>query len=152
MHSPIDIKTAKALNDSENTTSLASAQRNDPALKHLLHWTARGALPSSHEIQRLPRTTCKLAHEFGSLKVVNDILCREFIHKGGSLHHQQLILASLEPLIAHKRPPGIIQNSTKGSRTFPQAWLPRRQETFHQSLRTVPEKSQPTKDPLTFFG
>ena len=109
MGSTIDTDTAKALDDSDNIPSLASAQKNDPALKHLRHWITRGTPPSSQELQGLPRTTWKLAHEFRSLKVVNDILCREFIHKGGSLHHQQLILASLVPQILksiHSLPTG----------------------------------------------
>ena len=36
-----------------------------------------------------------MANDFRSLKVAYEILCREFIHKGGSSHHQQLIPASL---------------------------------------------------------
>ena len=100
MDSPIDTDTAKALDDSDNIPSLtASTQRNDPALKHLLHSITRGTPPSSQELQRLPRTIWKLAYEIRSLKVVNDILCREFIHKGGSSHHQQLTPASSVPKI-----------------------------------------------------
>ena len=95
MDSPFDAVTVKALNDSDNIPSVASARRNDPALKHLLHWIARGTPPSSQKFKGLPRTTWNSAHEFRSLKVVKDILCREFIHKGGSSHHQQLIPASL---------------------------------------------------------
>ena len=109
MDSPIGTDTAKALDDSDNIPSLASAQRNDPALKHLLHWIRRGTPPSSQELQRLPRTTWKLAYEFRSLKVVNDILFREIIHKGDSSHHEQLIPASLVPRIPqsiHSSPTG----------------------------------------------
>ena len=109
MDSPIDTDTVKALDDSDNIPSLASAQKNDPALKHLLHCITRGTPPSSQELQGKPRTTWKLAHEFRSLKVVNDILCREIIHKGGSSHHQQLIPASLVPQIlksVHLSPTG----------------------------------------------
>ena len=95
MDSPFDAVTVKALNDSDNIPSVASARRNDPALKHLLHWIARGTPPSSQKFKGLTRTTWNSAHEFRSLKVVKDILCREFIHTGGSSHHQQLIPASL---------------------------------------------------------
>ena len=105
----IDIDTAKALDDSDIIPSLASAQRNDPALKHLLHWITRGTPPSSQELQGLTQTTWKLAHEFRSVKLVNDILCRDFIHKGGSSHHEQLKLASLVPRILksiHSSPTG----------------------------------------------
>ena len=73
MDSIIDTDTAKALDDSDNIPSLASAQKNDPALKHLRHWIIRVTPPSSQELQGLPRTTWKLAHEFRSLKVINDI-------------------------------------------------------------------------------
>ena len=64
MDSPIDTDTPKALDDSDNIPSLASAQRNNPALKHLFHWITRGAQPSSQELKRLPKTTWKLAHKF----------------------------------------------------------------------------------------
>ena len=47
MESTIDTDTAKALDESDNIPSLASAQRNDPALKQLLHWITRGMPPSS---------------------------------------------------------------------------------------------------------
>ena len=109
MDSPIDTATAKALDDSDNIHSLASTQRNDSALKHLLHWITRGTPPSSQELHGLPRTTWKLAREFRSLKVVNHIVCREFIHKGGSSYHHQLIPASLVPQILkliHSSPTG----------------------------------------------
>ena len=109
MDSPIDTDTAKAVDDSNNIPSVASAQRIDPALKYSLHWTTRGTPPSSQNLYGLPRTTWKLAHQFRSLKVINDILCREFIHKGGSSHHQHLIPASLLPQILksiHSSPTG----------------------------------------------
>ena len=119
MDSPIDTDTAKALDDSDNIPSLASAQRSDPALKQLLHWITRGVPPSSQELRGLPRTTWKLAHEFRSLKVVNDILCREFIHKVGSSHHQQLIPASLVPQILksiHSSPTGPQEATSENSK------------------------------------
>ena len=83
--------------------------RNDPALRHLLLWITRGTPPSSQILQGRAQTTWKLALEFRSLKVVNDILFREFIHKGGSSHHQQLLPASLVPQILksiHSSPTG----------------------------------------------
>ena len=52
MDSPIDTDTAKTLGDSDNIPSLASPQRNDPALKHLFHWIRRGTPPSSQKLQR----------------------------------------------------------------------------------------------------
>ena len=97
MDSPIGTDTVNVLDDSDDIHSLASVQRNDPALKLLLHWITRGMPPSSQKLQGLPWTTRKFAHEFRSLKVVNDILCREFNHKKGSSHHQQIIPASLAP-------------------------------------------------------
>ena len=109
MDSSIDTDTAKAHDDSDNIPSFASAQRNDPSLKHLLHWITRGTASSSQELQGLTRTTWKLAQEFRTLEVVNDILCREFIHKGGSSHYQLLIPASLVPQILksiHSSPTG----------------------------------------------
>ena len=62
MGSPIETDTAKAPDDSHNIPSLASdQQRNDPALKHLVHWITSGTPPSSQDLQGLPRTTWKLA-------------------------------------------------------------------------------------------
>ena len=97
MDSTIDTDTAKAVDGSNKKPSLASAQKNDLALKHLLHWITRGTPPSSQNLQGLLQTTWKLAHEFREIKVVSDILCQEFIHKGCSSYHQQLITASFVP-------------------------------------------------------
>ena len=99
MESPIDTNTVRSLDDSDNLTSSASAQRNDQTLKHLLHKITRGRPPRSQELHGLPRTTWKLAHEFRSLNVVNDLLCQEFINERGPLQHQQLIPASSETQI-----------------------------------------------------
>ena len=86
---------AETPNISETLTSLASAQRADPALKNLFQWLTRGTPPSTHELQGLPRATWQLVNEFRSLKIINDVLCREFIHKGRPSYFQQLIPASL---------------------------------------------------------
>ena len=45
---------AETPNISETLTSLASAQRADPALKNLFQWVTRGTPPSTHELQGLP--------------------------------------------------------------------------------------------------
>ena len=84
---------------SETLTSLASAQRADPALKNLFQWVTRGTPPSTHELQGLPRATWQLVNDFRILKIINDVLCREFIHKGRLSYLQQLIPASLVPQV-----------------------------------------------------
>ena len=100
---------AETPNISETLTSLASAQRADPALKNLFQWLTRGTPPSTHELQRLPRATWQLVNEFRSLKIINDVLCREFIHKGRPSYFQQLIPASLVPQVLNS-----IHSSTTG--------------------------------------
>ena len=96
-------------NDSEVLTSLASAQRADPALKNLFQWVTRGAPPSNHELQGLPRAIWQLVNEFRSLKIMNDVLCREFVHKRRPSSFQQLIPASLVPQVLNS-----IHSSTTG--------------------------------------
>ena len=100
---------AETPNISETLTSLASAQRADPALKNLFQWVTRGTPPSTHELQGLPRATWQLVNEFRSLKIINDVLCREFTHKGGPSYFQQLIPASLVPQVLNS-----IHSSTTG--------------------------------------
>ena len=68
-------------------------------MKNLLQWVIRGTPPSTHELQGLPRATWQLVNEFRSLKTINDVLCREFTHKGRPSYFQQLIPASLVPQV-----------------------------------------------------
>ena len=82
----------ETLNDSESLTSLASAQR---ALKNLFQWVTRGTPPGSQELQGLPQPTWQLAYEFRSVKIISDVVCREFVQKRRPPHYQQLIPASL---------------------------------------------------------
>ena len=89
--------------------SLASAQRADLALKNLFQWVTRGTPPSTHELQGLPRATRQLVNEFRSLKIINDVLCREFVHKRRPLYFQQIILASLVTQVLNS-----IHSSTTG--------------------------------------
>ena len=97
VHSVDNAVAATTPNDSEVLTSLASAQRTDPALKNLFQWVTRGTPPSAHELQGLPRATWQLVNEFWSLKIMNDVLCREFVHKRRPSSFQQLITDSLVP-------------------------------------------------------
>ena len=101
--------TAETPKISETLTSLASAQRADPALKNLFQWVTCGTPRSTHELQGLSRATWQLVNEFRSLKIFNDVLCREFIHKVRPLYFQQLIPASLVPQVLNS-----IHSSTTG--------------------------------------
>ena len=100
---------AETPNISETLTSLALAQRADPALKNFFQWVTRGTPPSTHELQGLPRATWQLVNECRSLKIINDVLCREFTHKGRPSYFQQLIPASLVPQVLYS-----IHSSTTG--------------------------------------
>ena len=88
---------AETPNNSQTLTFLGSAQRADIALKNIFQWVTRGTPPSTHELQILSRATLQLVNEFGSLKIINDVLCREFFHKERPSYFQQLIPASLVP-------------------------------------------------------
>ena len=101
--------TAEAPYISETLTSLASAQGADPALKNPFQWVTRGTPPSTHELQGLPRATWQLVNEFRSLKIINDILCREFVYKRRPSYFQQLIPASLVSQVLNS-----IHSSTTG--------------------------------------
>ena len=100
---------AETPNNSQKLTSLASAQRADPALKNLFQWVTRGTPPSTNELQGLPRATWQLVNEFRSLKIINDVLRREFSHKRRPSCFQQLIPASLVPQVLNS-----IHSSTTG--------------------------------------
>ena len=100
---------AETPNMSETLPSLASAQKADTVLKNLFQWVTRGTPPSTHELQGLPRATWQLVDDFRSLKIINDVLCREFVHKGRPSYFQQLIPASLVPQVLNS-----IHSSTTG--------------------------------------
>ena len=65
---------------------------------------------STHDLQGLPRATWQLVNKFRSLKIINDVLCREFVRKGRPSYFQQLIPASLVPQVLNS-----IHSSTTGS-------------------------------------
>ena len=104
-----DVVAAETPNNSQTLIFLASAQKADPALKNLFQWVTRGTPPSTHKLQGLPRATWQLVNEFRSLKIINDVLCREFVHKGRPSYFQQLIPASLVPQVLNS-----IHSSTFG--------------------------------------
>ena len=67
---------------SEPLNSSASVQKSEQSLKNLFQWDTLGKPPSTQELQGLRRATWHLDKEFRSLKIFDDVLCREFIHKG----------------------------------------------------------------------
>ena len=149
---------AETPHDSESLISLASVQRADSVLRKLFQWVARGIPPSTHELQKRPCAPWQFLNEFRNLKVINDVLCGEFVHKGHQSCSQQLLPVTLLPRVLNSihssttRSPRNIQNSRKRPWTFQLAWLARGCEIFDQSLWTRQEKSQPAKDPWTFLG
>ena len=90
---------AETPKSSQTLTFLASAQRADPALKNLFQWVTRGTPPSTHELQGLSRATWQLVNGIRKLKIINDVLCREFVHEKRPSYFQQLIPASLVPQV-----------------------------------------------------
>ena len=101
--------TAETPNNSETLTLLVSAQRADPALKNFFQWVTRGTSASTNELQGLPRASWQLVNEFRSLKIINDVLCKELVHKGRPSYFQQLIPASLVPQVLNS-----VHSSTTG--------------------------------------
>ena len=112
---------AETRNDSGTLTSLALAQPSDPSVKNNFQWVTSGTPPSTHDLQGLPRATWHLVNEFHSLKIINDLLCREFVNKTPTAPSTNTNCffgtpePSFNPISVHWRPLGFNQNSRKSS-------------------------------------
>ena len=66
----------------ENETSvhsaLGQAQRHEEAIIKLIEWIEKGKVPTSVELQGLPRLAWQLNNQLKSLQLLDGILCRKF--------------------------------------------------------------------------
>ena len=63
--------------DTPVRSALGQAQRQDEALSKLIEWIEKGKVPTSQEIQGLPRLAWQLNNQLKSLQLLDGILCRK---------------------------------------------------------------------------
>ena len=81
-----------------NETPLRSAlgqARQDEALSKLIEWIEKGKVPTSQELQGLPRLAWQLNNQLQSLQLLDEILCRKFGTADTQVVLQQIVPPSM---------------------------------------------------------
>ena len=106
-------------------SALGQAQRQDEALSKLIEWIEKGKVPTSPELQGLPRLVWQLNNQLKSLQIVDGILCRKFGTVDNQVVLQQIVPPSMtqEILLAcHSSPTaghlGVAKTSEKIKQRF----------------------------------
>ena len=76
-------------------SALGQAQRQDEALSKLIEWIERGKMPTSQELQGLPRLAWQLNNQLKSLQLLDGILCRKFEIGDNEVVLQQIVPPSM---------------------------------------------------------
>ena len=76
-------------------STLGQAQRQDEALSKLIEWIQKGKVPTSQELQGLPRLAWQLNNQLKSLKLLDGILCRKFETADNQVVIQQIVPPSM---------------------------------------------------------
>ena len=79
-------------------SALSQAQRLDEALSKLLEWTEREKVPTSQELQGLPKLTWQLNNQLKSLQLLNGFLCQKI----GTVDNEVVLLQIVPPSITHE--------------------------------------------------
>ena len=72
-------------------SALAQAQRQDEALSKLIECIEQGKVPTSQELQGLPRLAWQLNNQLKSLQLLDGILCRKFETADNQVVLQQIV-------------------------------------------------------------
>ena len=72
-------------------SALGQAQRQDEALPKLIQWIEKGKVPTSQELQGLPRLAWQLDNQLKSLQLIDGTLCRKFETANNELLLQQTV-------------------------------------------------------------
>ena len=70
---------------------LGQAQRQDEALSKLIEWIEKEKVPTSHELQGLPRLAWQLNNQLKSLQLLDGIMCRNFETAANQVVLQQIV-------------------------------------------------------------
>ena len=76
-------------------SALDQAQRQDEALLNLVQWIENGKVPTSQELQGLPRLAWQLNNQLKSLHLLDGILCRKFETVDNQVVLQQIVPPSM---------------------------------------------------------
>ena len=76
-------------------SALGQAQRQDEALSKLIEWIQKGKVPTSQELQGLPRLAWQLNNQLKSLQLLDGILCRKFETADNQVVLQQIVPPSM---------------------------------------------------------
>ena len=99
METPVD-DPSKQMDDFVQISPMAKAQRADESLKHVRRWVKDNIVPRHTDLQGLPRLGWQLYNQLSNLYIQDDILCRKFQPKDGSLPYlQQIVPPALVPEI-----------------------------------------------------
>ena len=76
-------------------SALSQAQRQDEALSKLMQWIEKGKVPTSQELQGLPRLAWQLNNQLKSLQIIDGFLCRKFETADNRMILQQIVPPSM---------------------------------------------------------
>ena len=76
-------------------SALVQAQRQDEALSKLIEWIEKGKVPTSQELQGLPRLAWQLNNQLRSLQLLDGISCRKFETAVNQVVLQQIVPLSM---------------------------------------------------------
>ena len=90
-------------------SALGQAKRQDEALSKLIEWIQKGKVPTSQELQGLPRLAWQLNNQVKSLQLLGGILCGKFETGNNQVVLQQIVPPSmtqeiLSAVIHHQQP------------------------------------------------
>ena len=91
-------------------SALGQAQRQYGALSKLIEWIKKGKVPTSQELQRLPRLAWQLNNQLKRLQLLDGILCRKFETADNQVVLQQIV------------PPSMTQEILSACHSSPTAW------------------------------
>ena len=77
-------------------SALGQAQRQNEALSKLIEWIEREKVPTSQELQGLPRLAWQLNKHFKSLQLRDGILCQAFETEDNEMVLQQIVPPSMK--------------------------------------------------------
>ena len=76
-------------------SALGQAQRQDGALSKLIEWIKKRKVPTSQDLQRLPRLAWQLNNQLKRLQLHDGILCRKFETADNQVVLQQIVPPSM---------------------------------------------------------
>ena len=133
--------------------ALGQVQRQDEALSKLIQWIEHGKVPTSQELQGLPRLAWQLNNQFKSLQLLDGILCQKVETADNEVVLQQIVPPSMtqEILLAcHSSPTachlGVAKTSEKIKQRFYWTALQEDTKKFVSRCPECQKRSGPPKN------